>query len=251
VGAESISRIVFPDTIKVDGVTIRPRNPLAAVGGTPPEPLQEVKLFAPFAYRSELARAITADDYASLAEKHPYVQRAAASLRWSGSGYDVLVVIDPLGTDDPDPALVQDVQNYLEPYRRVGYDVIVEQGQYVPLDLALTVCVEPHYLSGHVKAALLKLFSNKNLSDGTRGFFHPDNLTFGDSISVSAIVAAAQAVQGVMSVTVDKLERLGQGPNQELQRGVLLISPMEIAQLDNDPNFPERGIFTLTMRGGR
>jgi hypothetical protein len=26
---------------------------------------------------------------------------------------------------------------------------------------------------------------------------------------------------------------------------------LEIARLDNDPNFPERGVFELTLEGGR
>jgi len=33
--------------------------------------------------------------------------------------------------------------------------------------------------------------------------------------------------------------------------GVLKLGPFEIAQLDNDPSFPERGRLTLDLRGGR
>jgi len=36
-----------------------------------------------------------------------------------------------------------------------------------------------------------------------------------------------------------------------LDEGILTLGPLEVAQLDNDPNFPERGILKLTMRGGR
>lgn len=251
VGPESISRIVFRNNDKPDGVTLVPRNPFAAAGGTLPEPLAEVKLFAPRAFRDELERAITADDYAKLAQMHPSVQRAAASLRWTGSGYDVLVVIDPLGTEVLSPGLRKTIEQHLEQYRRIGYDVLVEQAEYVPLDIAMTVCVQPHQLRGHVKADLLKRFSNGVLSDGTLGFFHPDNQTFGDSIAASKLIALAQAVPGVMSVSIDKLERFGEGPNQELHNGILPISPLEIAQLDNDPSFPEHGKLTFTMKGGR
>jgi hypothetical protein len=34
------------------------------------------------------------------------------------------------------------------------------------------------------------------------GFFHPDNLTFGEGVYLSKLVAAAQAVPGVEGVTV-------------------------------------------------
>jgi predicted phage baseplate assembly protein len=251
VGVESISRIVFRNNKNLNGPVLTPRNPLPAVGGTAQELVAEVKLFAPHAYLTELQRAITADDYARLAQYHPKVQRAAASLRWTGSNYDVLVAIDPVGTDEADQTLLDEIAQHLEQYRLVGYDVIVEQAEYVPIELDMTVCVLPHYLRGHVEAALLDLFSNRLLPNGKRGFFHPDNLTFGQSIAVSTLVATAQAVPGVLSVTVNKLERFGEGPNFELENGVLPIGPMEAAQLDNDPSIPEQGKLTLKMRGGR
>src|SRR5205085_208204 len=109
----------------------------------------------------------------------------------------------------------------------------------------------PYYLRGHVEAALLDVFGNRQLSNGKLGFFHPDSLTFGQSIAVSTLIALAQAVPGVQSVVVDKLERFGEGPNGELKQGILTIGSMEVAQLDNDPSFPEQGILTLTLRGGR
>ncbi len=121
----------------------------------------------------------------------------------------------------------------------------------MPLEIVMNVCVRPHYLRGHVKAALLKLFSNRLQPDGTPGFFHPDNLSFGDNIAVSTLVARAQAVPGVLNVTVTKLQRFGEAPDQELRNGVLLIGPSEVAQVDNDPSFPEHGTITFTMTGGR
>jgi len=37
----------------------------------------------------------------------------------------------------------------------------------------------------------------------------------------------------------------------ELERGVIPMADMEIPRLDNDPNFPESGVLTLTAVGGR
>ncbi len=290
VGAETISCLVFRD-ILVSGLKIVPRNPLPARGGAEPEPLAEVKLFAPYAFRKVLERAITADDYAALAqedarrlvERAPVatdedgsapckcasrpriknVQRAEATLRWTGSWYEARVAIDPLGTEDPDAALLSEISNYLEPYRRMGHDLAVKGPQYVPLDIAMTVCVKPHYLRGHVEAVLLDVLSNRVLPAGRLGFFHPDNLTFGQGIYESQLVAVAQAVPGVESVQVTRLERYFEGPHTGLPEtfeeqlgdeplgAVLALGPLEIAQLDNDPSFPENGRFVLDMRGGR
>jgi hypothetical protein len=248
VGAEMITSIVLRNN-PIDGLTCR--NPFAATGGKDSEPLSEIKLFAPGAFLIDQERAITANDYARLAGKYPGVQRAAASLRWTGMNYEALVAVDPFGTDTIQHSLLRKIEHYLHASRRIGHDVRVVQAQYVPIALAMTICVLPNYLQAHVKAALLAAFSNGILPDGTHGFFHPDKLNFGNSIPVSAIVAAAQAVPGVMSVTVNTLERLGEDSRAALDLGVLLIGPMEIAQLDNDPNNPEHGTLAFTMRGGR
>jgi hypothetical protein len=101
-----------------------------------------------------------------------------------------------------------------------------------------------------VRSALLDAFSDRVLAGGGRGFFHPDNLSFGDNIYLSQLVATAQAVIGVGSVTVTRLQRLYADPNGELESGLLEIGPLEVAQLDNDPSFPERGQLLLTLRGG-
>ena len=250
VGAEAISHIVFRKTL-LSGVTLQPRNPFAVNGGTDPEPLSEVKLFAPHTFRTTLKRAITAADYARLAGQYPGVQRAAATLRWTGSWYEALVAIDPLGSEEADQALMDGVTAYLERYRRMGHDLLVVPAHYVSLDIEMTICVQPHFLRGHVEAALLDLFSNRMLPNGKRGFFHPDNLTFAEGIAVSKLVALAQSVPGVQSVTVTRLERLFEGPNGELDQEFLPLRVMEIARLDNDPSFPENGRIVFKMEGGR
>ncbi len=96
VGAETILYLVLRNQ-NLAGVTLAPRNPLAATGGTAPEPVADVKMFAPFAFRDVLERAITADDYGTLAA-NPALQGAKATLRWTGSWYEALVAVDPLGT---------------------------------------------------------------------------------------------------------------------------------------------------------
>ncbi|WP_375448804.1 putative baseplate assembly protein [uncultured Nostoc sp.] len=252
IGAEMISYIVFRN-ISNSGWTLQPHQPFCAQGGKAPEPLSQVKLYAPHLFHQKLERAITADDYAQLVMQHfpTKVQRAAATLRWTGSWYEVWVVVDPLNQEVADDKLLQDIAADLELYRRIGHDVIVKQAVRISLDIAMTVYVKFDYLRGHVKAALLDIFSHRSLPDGRRGFFHPDNLTFGKGIALSQLVAIAYAVPGVESVSLTKLERLFEGSNREIEEGFLPIGSLEIARLDNDPNFPENGKFTLDMRGGR
>jgi hypothetical protein len=163
----------------------------------------------------------------------------------------MLVAVDPLGREEADAALLKEIEERLYRYRRIGHDLVVHSAKRVPLDIKLLICVLPGYLRGHVKAALLDVFSNRMLPDGRLGFFHSDNLTFGEGIYLSKLVAAAQAVPGVESVKVNKLQRLYEPPNGEIENGVLPLGPLEIARVDNDPSFPENGRLILDVRGGR
>jgi hypothetical protein len=250
VGADSITHIVFRNET-VSGIKICVRNPLAASGGVDPEAMADVKRTAPAASHGRRERAITADDYAELAQRNRKLQRAAATLSWTGSWYEADIDLDPVGGEVSTPALIDEVEDELEHFRRIGHDLAVFKAAYVPLDIALSICLYPHALRGHVKAALRDLFSNRTLPNGQPAFFHPDNLTFGQPVYVSGLIAAAQAAPGVESVTVTRLERLYEGPNGELGRGLLSVGPMEIAQMDNDPGFPDRGRISLQLRGGR
>ena len=250
VGAESISRLVLGKTT-LRGVSIKVRNPLPARGGTQPEPTLEAKLFAPHAFRKELRRAIIASDYQSLASRNSKIQRAAGVLAWTGSWFEADVAIDPIGTETAGEPLLHEIEKSLDRYRRLGHDVRAVPAEYVPLSLTLEVCALPNYQAAHVKAALLDVFSNRVIGGGKRGFFHPDNLTFGEGIFLSQIIAAAQAVAGVECVRVTEFHRLFESPNLEIANGVLPLRAMEIAQLDNDPNFPERGRLLIEVAGGR
>ena len=68
---------------------------------------------------------------------------------------------------------------------------------------------------------------------------------------MSALYAAAQPVAGVAFVEITKLRRLGTLKPEAPPSGVLEIGRLEIARLDRDPNFPDRGVLTIRTRGGR
>jgi predicted phage baseplate assembly protein len=250
VGAEAIACVVLKDQ-KLDGIEFTIRNPLPARGGIEPEPMAEAQLFAPAAFRKQIARAITADDYAALAALDKRLQRAHARFIWTGSWYEADVSVDPSGREFAASSLLHDISGRLHRYRRMGHDLCVQRAVYVPLSLKLDVCALPGYDRGHIKSALLTRFGARAGSRGVLGFFHPDRLSFGDGIYLSQIVAAAMAVPGVECVTVIEFHRSFESLNHEIENGVLPLASHEIAQLDNDPNHPERGQLDIAVRGGR
>lgn len=241
VGPEAISRMVLTDTV-LDGVGITVRNPLAAAGGTDPEPLEQARLLAPHVLRTRLERAVTAEDYAAIAGRDPRLQRAAAQLVWTGSWYEADVAVDPLGAETASAELLDEVEAALEPYRRIGHDLHVRSAKYVPLDIRIDVCLTPGHRAEDVRAGLLEVFNNRT------GLFRPNALSFGDSVHLSRLVAAAQGVPGVAMAWVTRMRRRFTPPDHEIDEGVLTLRPWEIPQLDNDPNHSERGRFELRLK---
>ena len=94
-----------------------------------------------------------------------------------------------------------------EPFTKIQLDSTWRSSTHIGTEYA-ALLVDPGYLAAHVKRALLDALGNGILPNGTKGLFHPDNLTFGQSMYASQIIAAAQMEDGVESVTMDRLERL-------------------------------------------
>lgn len=250
VGAGAIAHVVG-----VAGVT-DVRNPLPARGGTSPEPVEQVRLYAPQAFRRQ-ERAVTEADYAAVAQRHPEVARAVATRRWTGSWHTMFLTVDRRRGLLVDPDFEDDLRAFLERFRLAGHDLEIDGPRFVPLDIALSVCVKSGYFRSSVKAALLDRFSSRDLPGGARGFFHPDNWTFGQPVYLSQIIAAAMQIPGVQWVDADgappkpnRFRRWGQPAHGEIAAGQIGFGRLEIARLDNDPNAPENGRLDFLMQGG-
>jgi hypothetical protein len=194
---------------------------------------------------------VTPADYVEVTERHSQVQRAAASFRWTGSWHTVFVTADRWGGFPVDNAFKDELRGHLERYRMAGHDLEIDAPRFVPLEIEMAVCARPDYFRSDVKAALLEVFSNRTLPDGWRGVFHPDNFSLGQAVYLSRLYAAAMAVQGVASVRVTKFQRWDAPGDEALEEGVLELARLEIARLDNDPNYPERGVLRVMVEGGK
>ena len=245
IGADSLRHIALniPEIADV-------RNPLPAAGGQEPESLEDVRQRAPVAYRVQ-ERAVTAADYAEVTERYPDLQRAAATFRWTGSWHTVFLTVDRSGGAALSEQFETDIRNHVERYRMAGHDLEVDSPQFVALEIDLHVCVAPDHFRSDVERELFDVLSNRDLPDGRRGLFHPDNLTFGQPVYLSAIYAAAHQVTGVESVEVRTFQRLGVPDNTALESGQLDIDRLEIARLDNNRNFAEQGQLTISLGGGK
>lgn len=236
-------------------------NPLPATGGRDLESRDHARRIGPATFHDPLV-AVTTADYQTTAAAFvdangkPIIQRANAGFRWTGSWLTVTVATDPIGAIGLTPTLRSSILDYLGAKRLAGYDLEVTSPTYVPVELELQFAILPGSQQGDVQQALLLAFSNGVLPGGAKGFFHPDNFTFGDSLYISRIFAAAMAVPGVKSVEITGLARLHAAqPAKEtaanLAQGFLAVGLDQIVRLDNDRNFPQNGTLSLRALGGQ
>jgi predicted phage baseplate assembly protein len=253
IGQNKLFHIVYRDTpvTAIEGVS----NPLPATGGTDAESNQHAKMLAPQAFRT-LQRAILQDDYRELVMRDfpLQVQQARATLQQVGTRNVVTVVFDPASAVRDVEKLKKAIQARLNRYKRMGHEVDVRQAQYVGLDIQLKVTASSGYLRGQIHRELMVLFGAGELIDGRKAFFHPDNLTFGDSIYLSRIVAEAKKINGLANIIVTRLARHNDdaaAAQQHLDDGVLTLGAFEIPSVSNNAAAQNRGKILITMEGGK
>ncbi|MCP4127246.1 MAG: putative baseplate assembly protein [Gammaproteobacteria bacterium] len=245
IGAQSLRRVVT----EFEGINAV-SNPLAAVGGQDPETPEEIRRYAPQAFRTQ-KRAVTTDDWAVVTENFPQVQQAHAAFRWTGSWYTVFITVDRLGGLPvlSDAEFLRGLLDYLDQFRIAGYDLEIREPVFVPLDIKLRICLKPGYYAADIKAQLMEAFSAVDLHDGARGLFHPDNFSFGQTLYVSSLYALALSFDGVASVEVLRLQRWGKLADGEIAAGLLAMADEEILRCDSNPSLPENGAIDFEVLG--
>jgi predicted phage baseplate assembly protein len=226
------------------------RNPLPAVGGVDPETIDQIRRRAPQAFLTQ-ERAVSMPDYEAVAESDPRVDRAVASLRWTGSWYTVYVAAEPRGGGNLTTTLQRSLTRTIDRYRLAGQDLQLDSPQYVSLELVLAVCVDPAYFQADVEQALLQVLGNRVLPNGQKGFFSPDNFTFGQTVYLSPIYRVARSVAGVLTVQATKFQPQGVNTPVYLSQGEIKLGALQIARLENDRSYPDHGQLTLVMQGGK
>lgn len=235
-------RAVFPGVTAV-------WNPLDVLDGRSAEPAAEIIRRVPEAFRARQLRAVTTADYEDRAEELAEVSRAAARYLRTGSWRTVRVTIDPAGTTEVSPQLKEKVARHLEAVRLIGEDIEIRPPRWVPLKIEVYVCARPRYWPEDLKYVLDREFSEGYLPDGRKGFFHPDNWTFGQSLHTSQVFGRVQAVEGVDHIIRIDLKRFGD-PGSASQESIH-VKPNEIIRVRNNPDHMEEGSVTFFVEGGR
>jgi hypothetical protein len=194
---------------------------------------------------------VTPADYEAVTMRDPAVQRAAGTLRWTGSWHTVFLTVDRYDGRLIDPTLEAALTAHVDRYRMAGHDLEFDDPRFVSLEVELFVCVAADHFRSDVKGRLLEVLSDRDLPDGRRGLFHPDRFSFGQPVYLSPILAAARDVPGVASAEVVVFQRQGIPASRFVDEGRLELGRLEIGRLANDPNFPEHGVLRVELGGGK
>jgi hypothetical protein len=247
VSAAAIAHVVSGDG-RITGV----RNPLPASGGIDAETVFQIRARAPLQLRRQ-KRCVTGEDFADAARAFGGVRDAVAEARWTGSWRTMFIWVQRTGGGTVDDAFRREFLAYLRRRRPMGLDLEVRGPDYVPLDIALGVRVSEEAPARLVERRLLEAFGNKILADGREGFFCPDRMSFGETLYLSDLIAAATDIDGVAWVEPKRFRRFDL-PDQETEPGsavgVLSLSPREIARVDNNAMAPQRGRIVFNLSGG-
>ena len=213
VGASKINRIVS-NISEVSSVT----NPEPASGGVNRETIESIKRMAPRTLRT-LWRAVTAEDYKTLAEGLPGVAKATVMCTPPGQAAywgQVNLYVAPEGGGLPSEALKQMVEEYFKDREMLNATTVVFEPVYVPVNVSLEVAVKENYM---------RLDIEKKVRETIQQFFSFPNRDFGQSVFMSDLVAAIDDIEGVRYVNLTILSR------DEPGVGNVIISQFEIPQL--------------------
>ena len=247
-------------------------NPQPTFGGADRENISQIRRNAP-ASLSTLGRAVSDADYAALARSYPGVAKASAvwvlrdpaTLRAIPQPYVQLTVAATNGVKlSEQPTFAHELRAFLDRRRDANVPLRIIDFTPVYLDLTATIQIWDNYPSQATLAAAWAALQPGVNPDGTAGYFAFARLDFGQSIYLSAVYAALQAVPGVKDANITRLRRV---PSVSQYRwpgvyyiplffletpGDILIRPTELAVIKNDPqdSTDQFGKLEITGTGG-
>jgi predicted phage baseplate assembly protein len=231
----------------IDGVT----NPFAASGGEDEETDERVRRRAPQAFRSKTFRAVRPKDYEAAAQTLPWVHRAAASSRYTGSWLTTFTAADTRGGQALSLAQHLEMIELIDRRRLAGRESYVPEPRFVALDITVVVCAARGAFSGDVKTDVSAALSAARLRGGGTGFFHADRLTFGRPLERSALEAWIQRVPGVGGIQSVTYRRRGFTSGFVDMPQTITVRPDEILCIESNPSRPERGSVLVKVDGGK
>ena len=133
-----------------------------------------------------------------------------------------------------------------------GHDVEVIAPIYVSLEINMDVCVAPGYLASHVEQALLRFSATRRCRTAPRhvpsGQLHVRTNGVSQSDLRGRAEHAWRRVGHVTHFARQDDHSTNAVFNGATSSGKLVMDRLQIARLDNDPNYPEHGVLNFACR---
>ena len=245
--ADTLTLLSDPNdgTVDLPADVIGVSNPLPVIDGQDPEDSEVIRMQVPEAWKAITHRAVRPEDYSEHAERRDWVQRASTCFRWTGSWLSAFTTPDPKGTFVLTDDRRIDLENTLDCVRQAGREIYVRDPRFVPVDLQINICVAPNAYPNQVLEEVQKVLLGTRAPRAVKGFFHPDNFTFGTPLRRSALEAAIQDVDGVLAVGGMSIRARGVEDYRPFDELTFVVADNELIRLENNRNFPERGLLRL------
>jgi predicted phage baseplate assembly protein len=233
-------------------------NPAPAIGGADAESSAQIRSNAPAALRT-FGRAVSVDDYGALARSYPGVAKASAAwvlrdpatLRALTHPYVQLTVAlagaAPLAEQ---PGFAGSLRSFIDKRRDPNVPLRIVDFTPVFVDVAATLQIDARYPHQATLNAAYAAMRPGPSAAGAPGFFAFESLDFGESLHLSALYAALQAVPGIAAATITTFRRTSDPLGAV--RDDIFIRPTEVAVLADDPadTANQRGKLLLIGEGG-
>lgn len=166
------------------------RNPVVVGGGADPDPPSKIRLYAP---RSVLAfgRAVSADDYESIALQAPGVKRAKSVWNFDAASQRAL----PAVYIGDDPSAVDSARVAINLAADPNRPFTVKLARKIPIKLRLVLKIAGDYATQPVIDAAFA-----HLTDADSGLFGTNTVGIGQSFFQSEIDSACLQASGVVAV---------------------------------------------------
>lgn len=220
VGSNKITVISKSPQLQSLSLPANVTNEIPASGGKDRESIEHAIKFAPKVFRS-LNRAVTEKDFINLALSYPGVAKArAVSSGWNK--VTLYIVPESVQCQKPTDTFKEELIGFFEDKRMVGTFVNIQDPICVPFDIWLKVTVAYNYFADEIK---------KRVEEAIKALFKLDNVDFGQSMYLSKVYEAVEALDGVDDTYVylfNRRDELEFKDKRKVKDGVVKLDVYEI-----------------------
>jgi predicted phage baseplate assembly protein len=218
VGAGQITVVSRAPQLQLLGAKVVNRAP--ASGGEERESIEQAIKFAPTVFAS-MQRAVTAEDYVSLAKLFPGVSKARAE---ATSWNTITLYVAPSGSGEPPSDILQrDLLAYFEDKRMLTTFIEIKGPDYAQINVTADIGALPYFRHDDVL---------HDSEAAIRNLFDFEKVDFKQMLYLSKIYEALEGVPGVKNVFVKVFQKAGDKA-KIADQGVIELGENQIPVLGN------------------